>query len=67
MDKIITALDEFITSRIPTAIYGIPLRGERLEKPTFRTTQPKQQVDEFRWMKEFKVSSLHKVDQHVYF
>ena len=67
MDKIITALDEFITSRIPTAIYGIPLRGERLEKPTFRTTQPKQRVDEFRWMKEFKVSSLHKVDQHVYF
>jgi hypothetical protein len=67
MDKIITALDEFITSRIPTAIYGIPLRGERLEKPTFKTTTPKQQVDEFRWMKEFKVSSLHKVDQHVYF
>jgi hypothetical protein len=67
MERIITALDEFITSRIPTAIYGIPLRGERLEKPTFRTTHPKQQVDEFRWMKEFKVSSLHRVDQRVYF
>jgi hypothetical protein len=67
MERIITALDEFITSRIPTAIYGIPLRGERLEKPTFRTTTPKDQVDEFRWMKEFKVSSLHRVDQRVYF
>jgi hypothetical protein len=67
MERIITALDEFMTCRIPTAIYGIPLRGERLDKPTFRTTTPKDQVDEFRWMKEFKVSSLHKVDQHVYF
>jgi hypothetical protein len=67
MERIITALDEFITSRIPTAIYGIPLRGERLDKPTFRTTHPKQQVDEFRWFNEFRVGSLHKVDQRIYF
>ena len=67
MERIIKALNNFVTNFLPTAIYGIPLRGEQLEKPTFKTTYPKIQMDEFKWCKEFRVGSLHKVDQHVYF
>lgn len=47
---------------------GSPMNMEK-GKPTgsFKTTYPTDQPEENEWMKMFRVSSLHKVDQRVFF
>ncbi len=47
---------------------GSPMNMEK-GKPTgsFKTVYPPEPVSENEWMKMFRVSSLHKVDQRVFF
>ncbi len=63
MDKLIMFLLQFI--------FGVRIEGEPInleygtEQPK-RTTAPSEQPDQFSWMRELRVSSLHGVKQHVY-
>ena len=63
MDKLIMFLLQFI--------FGVRIEGEPInleygiEQPK-HTTVPKDQPDQFSWMRKLRVSSLHGVNQHVY-
>ena len=63
---------DIIISFLLTLLFGVRVEGESInleygvEAPK-RTTVPKDQPDEFTWYRELRVSSLHKVNQHVYF
>ena len=52
-------------------LFGVRAEGEAInleygvKQPT-RTVEPQTQPDEFSWYSELRVSSLHKVNQHVY-
>jgi hypothetical protein len=59
MNNIIKFVVEFV--------FGVRIEGEKLDPPSFKTTVPKKQPNKFDWFAEFRVSSLHNVDQHVYF
>jgi hypothetical protein len=54
-----------------TLLFGMRVEGESInleygvEAPK-RTTVPKDQPDQFSWMREHRVSSLHGVNQHVF-
>ncbi len=64
MDKLIVFLLQFI--------FGVRIEGEPInleygvEQPK-RTVAPDAQPDQFSWMREHRVSSLHGVRQQVYF
>ena len=46
---------------------GEPINLEKGRKVKFKTTYPDNQPDENTWNKMFRVSSLHRVEQKVYF
>ena len=46
---------------------GEPINLEKGRLVGFKTTYPTDQPEENEWMKMFRVSSLHKVDQRVFF
>jgi len=46
---------------------GEPINLEKGRLVNFKTTLPTDQPEENEWMKMFRVSSLHKVDQRVFF
>ena len=46
---------------------GQPVNLEKGRLVSFKTTFPTDQPSENEWMKMFRVSSLHKVDQRVFF
>jgi hypothetical protein len=46
---------------------GEPVNLEKGRKVNFKTTYPDNQPDENTWNKMFRVSSLHRVEQKVYF
>jgi hypothetical protein len=46
---------------------GEPINLEKGRLVSFKTTLPTDQPEENEWMKMFRVSSLHKVDQRVFF
>ena len=46
---------------------GEPINLEKGRLVSFKTTSPTDQPEENEWMKMFRVSSLHKVDQRVFF
>jgi hypothetical protein len=54
-----------------TLLFGMRVEGESInleygiEQPK-RTVAPDAQPDQFSWMREHRVSSLHGVKQHVY-
>lgn len=50
MNKIITMLLELM--------FGLPIRGERLSKPTFTTVLPKQQPPIEQWVKDVNFGRL---------
>jgi hypothetical protein len=62
---------DIIINFLLTFFFGIRIEGEPInleygvEVPT-RTVEPQTQPDEFSWYCELRVSSLHKVNQHVY-
>lgn len=51
---------------IQTLILGEKRKGELLKQPTVRTTQPKIRIPEHKWYEEFRVTSLHRVQQKVF-
>ena len=64
MDKLIMFLLQFI--------FGVRIDGEPInleygvEQPKHTTVPSDQPADQFKWMYQLKVSSLHGVKQHVY-
>ena len=46
---------------------GQPINLEKGRKVTFKTTYPDNQPEENDWYQMFRVSSLHRVQQNVYF
>jgi hypothetical protein len=64
MDKLIMFLLQFIFGM---RIEGEPINLEYGTEQPKRTCAPKDQpADQFIWMRELRVSSLHGVKQHVY-
>jgi hypothetical protein len=53
-------------------LFGVRVEGEAInleygvKQPT-RTVEPQTQPDQFSWMSELRVSSLHGVNQRVYY
>jgi hypothetical protein len=47
-------------------IFGVRIEGEKINPPAFKTTVPEDRPNKFDWFVEFRVSSLHNVDQYVY-
>ena len=62
---------DIIISFLLTLLFGVRVEGESInleygvEDPK-RTVTPETQPDEFSWYRELRVSSLHKVNQHVF-
>ena len=54
-----------------TLLFGVRVEGEKInleygvEVPK-RTCVPSDQPDQFSWMRQLRVSSLHGVNQHVF-
>ncbi len=67
MDKLVNYVEKLIDDIIPGVIFGIRAKGEPVKQPTFRTSYPENQPSEFDWYQEFRVGSLHNVNQKVYF
>jgi hypothetical protein len=65
MNKLIK-FAEYLLEAVVLFVYGVRVKGIKLPSPTFRSFYPADQPSEFEWMKMFRVSSLHKVDQRVY-
>jgi hypothetical protein len=67
MEKLIDFLETFIYNTIPEFIFGARIQGEPATKqPTFQSTYPQDRPSQFDWSQEFRVSSLHNVNQRVY-
>jgi len=66
MKKSITQLRPFFKKTIPTFVFGQRAQGEKLKEPSFRSSIPASRPTEFEWYKEFRVSSLHGIDQKVF-
>jgi hypothetical protein len=54
-----------------TFLFGQRAQGEWINleygtRTSFTTSDPADRPDEFAWYRELRVSSLHKVNQHVY-
>jgi hypothetical protein len=70
MSKIYYYKDTIINFLL-TLLFGVRVEGESInleygvEAPK-RTVTPETQPDQFAWMKEHRVSSLHGVNQHVF-
>jgi hypothetical protein len=58
---------EAILDLITLVWFGERVPGEPVKQPTFKTTFPADQPSEYEWMKMFRVSSLHNVNQRIFF
>lgn len=58
---------EAILDLITLVWFGERVPGEPVKQPTFKTTVPEDRPSENEWMQMFRVSSLHKVDQRIFF
>jgi len=62
---------DIIINFLLTFLFGVRISGEPInleygvEQPK-RTVEPQTQPDQFSWMREHRVSSLHGVNQHVF-
>jgi hypothetical protein len=63
MDKLIMFLLQFIFG---VRIEGEPINLEYGVEQSTHTTVPSDQPDQFSWMRQLRVSSLHGVRQQVY-
>ncbi len=70
MSKLLIYKD-IIINFLLSFLFGVRIEGEPInleygvEVPT-RTVKPQTQPDQFSWMREHRVSSLHGVRQHVF-
>jgi hypothetical protein len=61
-----------IISFLLSFLFGVRIEGEAInleygvEQPKRTTAAPSDQPDQFDWMLQLRVSSLHGVNQHVY-
>jgi hypothetical protein len=61
-----------IISFLLSFLFGVRIEGEAInleygvEQPKRTTAAPSDQPDQFSWMRELRVSSLHGVNQHVF-
>ena len=58
---------EAILDLITLVWFGERVPGEPIKQPTFKTTVPEDRPSENEWMKMFRVSSLHNVNQRIFF
>jgi hypothetical protein len=62
---------DIIINFLLSFLFGVRVEGEPInleygvEQPK-RTVEPQTQPDQFSWMREHRVSSLHGVNQHVF-
>jgi hypothetical protein len=62
---------DIIINFLLSFLFGVRVEGESInleygvEQPK-RTVEPQTQPDQFSWMREHRVSSLHGVRQHVF-
>ena len=62
---------DIIINFLLSFLFGVRVEGEPInleygvEQPK-RTVAPQTQPDQFSWMREHRVSSLHGVNQHVF-
>ena len=47
-------------------IFGVRVKGEPIPEPRIRTIQSENRPSEFEWYQEFRVGSLHGVNQQVH-
>ena len=58
---------EAITDFVMTTLFGERTLGEPIKLTTFKTTYPTDPVSQNEWMQMFRVSSLHGVNQRIFF
>jgi hypothetical protein len=66
MEKLVNYLENLISNQIPDFIFGVRVQGEPVKSPTFKTSYPENQPSQFDWFQQFRVSSLHNVNQTVF-
>jgi hypothetical protein len=66
MEKLVNYLENLISNQIPDFIFGVRVQGESVKSPTFKTSYPENQPSQFDWFQQFRVSSLHNVNQAVF-
>jgi hypothetical protein len=59
-------IDFLLTFFFGVRVEGEPINLEYGTRVSFTTSDPDNRPDEFTWYRELRVSSLHKVNQHVY-
>ena len=50
LEQIINAVKEFL--------FGKPVKGERPREPSFKSTYPTEQIDEFEWYEQMNVGIM---------
>jgi hypothetical protein len=45
----------FVLQFITEFLFGVRVEGEPVPEPSFKTLLPKQQLEEFEWINEFRV------------
>ena len=62
---------DIIINFLLTFFFGVRIEGEPINleygtQVSFTTSDPDNRPEQFAWFTEFRVSSLHKVNQHVF-
>ena len=62
----------YIISSLLTFLFGERAQGEFIDleygiKQPVRTINPTNQLEQFTWFNEYRVSALHRVNQRIYF
>ena len=66
MDKLVNYIEKLIDNVIPGVVFGVKAKGEPIKSPTFKSSYPENRPSQFDWCQQFRVSSLHNVNQNVY-
>jgi len=68
MEKLSNAIEMFLFDMIPSFFIGETIQGMPVNQVSrgFNTINPPVQLDQYEWMREFRVGSLHNVEQRVF-
>lgn len=67
IDSLTAGLKKINRTTIRQFIFGQRAQGEPIGKPTVRTIDLENRPSEFEWYQEFRVGSLHGVNQRIHF
>ena len=67
LDSIVFKMKRFNLKSIRQSIFGVRAEGEPIPEPKVRTLEANNRPPEFEWYQEFRVGSLHGVNQKVHF